>query len=196
MRLIVLALLCCLPLLAPADDNPRVLMQTSHGHLTLELYPEKAPETVENFLGYVRSGFYDGTLFHRVIEDFMIQGGGFNMDMRRKETDAPIPNEADNGLRNRRGAIAMARTSDPHSATAQFFINTADNPSLDHTAKTPQGWGYTVFGRVVKGMETVDRIAAVETRARGPHGNLPAERVIIQDVSVVGEPEEETEEKQ
>lgn len=188
MRLITLALLCCLPLFAGAADNPRVRLQTSQGNITLELYPEKAPKTVENFLDYVKSGFYDDTVFHRVIEDFMIQGGGFDTDLERKDTRAPVANEADNGLSNQRGAIAMARTSDPHSATAQFFINTVDNPALDFTAKTPRGWGYTVFGKVVEGMATVDNIAALETRARGPMRNLPTETVVIREATVIESP--------
>ena len=160
--------------------NPTVALDTSHGRIVLELYPDKAPKTVENFLQYVKSGFYDGTIFHRVIPDFMIQGGGFASDMRQKPTRTPIQNEADNGVRNQRGTIAMARTNDPHSATAQFFINLKDNGFLDHTGKNPQGWGYTAFGKVVEGMDVVDKIAKVRTASKGGHENVPAEAVVIE----------------
>lgn len=196
MRLIAFALLCCLPLLGTAADNPRVLLKTSHGNITLELYPQKAPKTVENFLGYVEQGFYNGTIFHRVIEDFMIQGGGIDTQYHRKNPGEPITNEADNGLRNKRGTLAMARTSEPHSATAQFFINTVDNPNLDHTAKTPRGWGYAVFGRVTDGMDTVDRIAALKTRVSGRLANAPAEPVVIQDATIISEESQEKEQDQ
>ncbi len=169
-----------------AAENPRVLVETSQGSIELELYPEQAPKSVANFLDYVNNGFYNGTIFHRVIDGFMIQGGGFTPDMDRKETNAPIPNEADNGLKNLRGSIAMARTMDPHSATAQFFINVVDNDFLDHSSKTPRGWGYTVFGKVVKGMDTVDKIRKLKT---GPGGvfpkDVPQETVVIERMSVV-----------
>ncbi len=169
-----------------AADHPRVKVDTNLGSFVIELYPEKAPKTVENFLQYVRDGFYDGTIFHRVIDGFMIQGGGFTPDFERKETRAPIVNEADNGLKNTRGTIAMARTMDPHSATAQFFINVKDNPFLDHTGKTPRGWGYAVFGKVVEGMDVVDRIRKVRT---GPGGmfpkDVPQEPVIIEKMTVI-----------
>ena len=169
-----------------AADHPRVKVDTNLGSFVIELYPEKAPKTVENFLQYVRDGFYDGTIFHRVIDGFMIQGGGFTPDFERKETRAPIVNEADNGLKNTRGTIAMARTMDPHSATAQFFINVKDNPFLDHTAKTPRGWGYAVFGKVVEGMDVVDKIRKVRT---GPGGmfpkDVPQEPVIIEKMTVI-----------
>ncbi len=169
-----------------AADHPRVKIDTNLGSFVVELYPEKAPKTVENFLQYVRDGFYNGTIFHRVIDGFMIQGGGFTADFERKETRAPIINEADNGLKNTRGTIAMARTMDPHSATAQFFINVKDNPFLDHTAKTPRGWGYAVFGKVVEGMDVVDRIRKVRT---GPGGmfpkDVPQEPVIIEKMTVI-----------
>jgi peptidyl-prolyl cis-trans isomerase B (cyclophilin B) len=160
--------------------SPTVALETSHGRILLELYPDKAPQTVENFLQYVRSGFFDGTIFHRVIPDFMIQGGGFTSDMRQKPTRTPIQNEADNGVRNARGTIAMARTNDPHSATAQFFINLKDNGFLNHTGKHPQGWGYTAFGKVVEGMDVVDKIARVRTASKGMHENVPAEPVVIE----------------
>ncbi|MBI9086631.1 MAG: peptidyl-prolyl cis-trans isomerase [Desulfobacterales bacterium] len=158
---------------------PRVNLETSHGAITLELYPDKAPKTVENFLAYVRSGFFDKTIFHRVIHGFMIQGGGLTADMKKKPTQKPISNEADNGLGNARGTIAMARTGDPHSATAQFFINTRDNVSLDHRGKTQQGWGYCVFGRVVSGMEAVDAIEAVTTGTRAGRRDVPVKPVVI-----------------
>jgi len=159
-------------------------MQTSKGTIVLELYPDQAPETVANFVQYARDGFYDGTVFHRVIPKFMIQGGGFEPGMRQKPTRAPIPNEADNGLKNETGTIAMARTSDPHSATAQFFINVNDNAFLNHSNKTPQGWGYAVFGRVIEGMDVVHAIENVSTGNRGPHGDVPVEDVVIEQVRV------------
>lgn len=158
---------------------PRVNLETSQGAIVLELYPAKAPKTVENFLTYVRAGFYDQTVFHRIIYGFMIQGGGLTADMKKKSTEKPIPNEADNGLGNARGTIAMARTGDPHSATAQFFINTRDNAALNHRGKTPQGWGYCVFGRVVSGMETVDAIEAVTTGTRAGRRDVPVKPVVI-----------------
>ena len=162
-----------------------VKLETSVGDITLELYPDKAPATVANFVQYVNDGFYNGTIFHRVINGFMIQGGGFDAQMKQKATRAPIQNEADNGLANGPYTIAMARTMDPNSATAQFFINVADNKMLNHTAKTAQGWGYAVFGKVVKGQEVVDRIKAVATMNRGMHQNVPAEPVTIVKASVV-----------
>ncbi len=157
-----------------------VALDTNHGRIVLELYADKAPKTVANFLQYVGSGFFDGTIFHRVIPDFMIQGGGFTSDMRQKPTQAPIQNEADNRVRNERGTIAMARTGDPHSATAQFFINLKDNGFLDHTGKQPQGWGYAAFGKVVEGMDVVDRIARVRTASKGMHENVPVDPVVIE----------------
>lgn len=165
--------------------QPRVQLETSLGTIVLELDSAKAPKTVENFLGYVRSGFYDGTIFHRVIPGFMIQGGGFTSEMQQKKTGAPIQNEADNGLDNRRGTIAMARTGDPHSATAQFFINLVDNRPLDHTDKSMRGWGYTVFGEVVEGIDVVDRIARVPTGNASGHQNVPREPVTIERATVV-----------
>lgn len=159
-------------------------LTTNKGTIVLELYPDKAPKTVENFLQYVQDGHYDGSIFHRVIEGFMIQGGGFDAEMQKLSTRDPIPNEADNGLANERGTIAMARTSDPDSATAQFFINTVDNTPLNHTGKTPQGWGYAVFGRVVEGMDVVDAIAGVSTRTVGMFRDVPAEPVVIEKATI------------
>jgi peptidyl-prolyl cis-trans isomerase B (cyclophilin B) len=151
--------------------------------MKIELYPDKAPDTVSNFLAYVDEGYYDGTIFHRVISNFMIQGGGFTADMREKETRDPVKNEADNGLGNERGAIAMARTSDPHSATSQFFINTGSaNKFLDHRGKTSQGWGYCAFGRVIDGMGVVDEISGSQTGSRGMHQDVPVEAIVIQSV--------------
>jgi peptidyl-prolyl cis-trans isomerase B (cyclophilin B) len=163
-----------------------VNMQTSVGTIVIELNAEKAPKTVENFLRYVNEGFYEGTIFHRVIDGFMIQGGGFTKDYKQKQTHKPISNEANNGLKNVRGTIAMARTSDPHSATAQFFINVVDNRFLNHTAQSTRGWGYTVFGKVVEGMDVVDKIRRVKTGSGGPFSeNVPQTQVIIEKVSVV-----------
>ncbi|MGM0593343.1 MAG: peptidylprolyl isomerase [Pseudomonadota bacterium] len=177
-----------------APSGPRVLMQTSMGEMVIELYPEKAPKSVDNFLRYADDGFYDGTLFHRVIDDFMIQGGGFTPDMEKKPTRAPIMNEADNGLRNTIGTLAMARTMEPHSATSQFFINVGMNSNLDFREKTPRGWGYAVFGRVVKGMDVVEAIKSVETTQKGMHRDVPAEDVIIHKVTRLnGEPEKSEE---
>lgn len=156
-----------------------IRLETTYGTITLELDADKAPKTVENFTQYVKDGFFDGTLFHRVIPNFMIQGGGFETGMMQKTTLDAIENEADNGLGNDRGTIAMARTSDPHSATAQFFINLKDNDFLNHSGKNMQGWGYCVFGRVTEGMDVVDKIAAVSTGQHGPHGDVPVDDVII-----------------
>ncbi len=156
-----------------------VELQTSKGVIRLQLDAEKAPKSTENFLAYVRSGHFDGTVFHRVIDGFMIQGGGFEPGMKQKPTQAPIANEADNGLKNKRYTIAMARTSDPHSATAQFFINVADNSFLDHSSPTPQGWGYAVFGEVVEGREVVDAIKGVKTGSKSFHQDVPVEDVVI-----------------
>ncbi|MGB5261352.1 MAG: peptidylprolyl isomerase [Gammaproteobacteria bacterium] len=162
-----------------------VNMETSAGMITLELDSNKAPQSVENFVNYAKAGHYDGTVFHRVIPGFMIQGGGFDADMKQKPTNAQIKNEADNGLKNADGTIAMARTNDPHSATAQFFINVKDNAFLDHTAPSPQGWGYAVFGKVVDGMDVVTSIEKVQTGTRAGHGDVPIENVVIQKVTVV-----------
>ena len=156
-----------------------VEMETSAGTIRIELDDERAPDTVRNFLEYVNKGHYDGTVFHRVIKGFMAQGGGFDAQMSQKPTAAPIRNEANNGLKNQRYTLAMARTSAPHSATAQFFINTVDNGFLDFTAESPQGWGYAVFGRVVQGTEVVDAIEQVRTGNRGGHADVPLEPVTI-----------------
>lgn len=161
------------------DINPKVVFETSKGKIVLELYPDNAPETVKNFLNYVDSKYYDGTIFHRVIPNFMIQGGGFTPDMQRKPSQDPIKNEADTGLKNDRGTISMARTGNPHSATAQFFINSKNNDFLNHKSKTQQGWGYTAFGKVVEGMKTVDAISAVKTKTTGGFRDVPAEPVVI-----------------
>src|SRR5688572_10915557 len=165
--------------------NPTVALDTNHGRIVLELYADKAPKTVENFVEYVKAGFFDGTLFHRVIPGFMIQGGGFDGQQKQKPTRAPIQNEADNGAGNDRGTIAMARTGDPHSATAQFFINLKDNTFLNHTGKNPQGWGYTVFGKVTEGMDVVDKIAKVKTAPGRISEAVPAEAVVIEKAEVV-----------
>jgi len=163
-----------------AQNAPdKVRIETSKGTIVVELDPEAAPKTTANFLTYVDNGFYDNTIFHRVIRGFMIQGGGFTADMRQKPVQAPIRNEADNGLKNKVGTIAMARTGDPHSATAQFFINAADNAFLDHKSKTPQEWGYCVFGKVVEGLEVVRAIEALPTTNQGVHQNVPVEPVVI-----------------
>ncbi|WP_334154183.1 peptidylprolyl isomerase [Tepidimonas sp.] len=166
--------------------NPQVELHIAgHGVITLELDATKAPKSVENFLAYVRDGHYDGTIFHRVIDGFMIQGGGFEPGMKQKPTRAPIENEATNGLKNDRYTIAMARTQAPHSATAQFFINVADNGFLNHTAPTLQGWGYAVFGRVIKGTEVVDAIRKVATGRRGFHDDVPVQDVVIAKAVIV-----------
>ena len=166
--------------------NPVVVIRTSLGDIQVELFEQQAPGTVANFLQYARDGHYDGTVFHRVISHFMIQGGGFTADMQQKPTREPIRNEANNGLSNQRGTIAMARTPDPHSATSQFFINTQDNPNLDFTGEeSSRGWGYTVFGRVVDGMDVVDEIRFVETGPRLNHQDVPVEPVVIESVDVV-----------
>ncbi len=157
-----------------------VELHTNKGVIRLRLDSEKAPKSTENFLAYVRSGHFDGTIFHRVIDGFMIQGGGFEPGMKQKPTQTPIANEADNGLKNKRYTIAMARTNDPHSATAQFFINVSDNAFLDHTAPTPQGWGYAVFGEVVEGQDVVDAIKGVKTGSKGFHQDVPVEDVVIE----------------
>ncbi|HTR06361.1 MAG TPA: peptidylprolyl isomerase [Paraburkholderia sp.] len=162
-----------------------VELHTNHGVIKLELDAEKAPKTVANFLNYVKSGHYDGTVFHRVIDGFMIQGGGFEAGMKQKPTEAPIENEANNGLKNERGSIAMARTNDPHSASAQFFINVADNDFLNHSSPTPQGWGYAVFGKVVEGLEVVDKIKKVKTGSKGFHQDVPVDDVVIEKAVVV-----------
>ncbi len=164
------------------QGNPVVLIETSQGNVTAELWPDKAPKTVENFLGYVDEGFFDGLVFHRVIPNFMIQGGGFTPDMRQKPTKAPIINEARADTPNSRGTLAMARTGEVDSATAQFFINLIDNTYLNHTARTPKGFGYAVFGQVLEGMDVVDKIAAVPTGTIGPFENVPRTPVVIRSI--------------
>ena len=185
-RALVALMLFLTPCMAPTAEHdaaagPRVVLDTSMGPITLELYPDKAPQTVDNFLHYVDSGFFNGLLFHRVIPKFMIQGGGFEPGMKQKQHERPpVQNEADNGLKNKRGTIAMARTSDPNSANSQFFINLVDNGFLDHSGKiSPQSWGYAVFGRVVEGMETIDAIAQVPTGKVGHFADVPREDVTI-----------------
>lgn len=163
--------------------NPQVEMQTNQGKIVIELFPDKAPKSVENFLHYAKDGFYDGTIFHRVIDGFMIQGGGFTPDMTQKNTRPPIQNEAKNGLRNSIGTIAMARRGDPHSATAQFFINLVDNDNLDYPSF--DGWGYAVFGRVIRGMDVVKEIGKVSTGNKGGFQDVPTSPVIIQSVKLI-----------
>lgn len=166
--------------------NPQVEIRTNFGNITLELYPDKAPKTVDNFLHYVKDGYYNGTVFHRVIPGFMIQGGGFDKAFKQKPARQPVENEAANGLKNETGTVAMARTSDPHSASSQFFINVANNSFLNHTAPTARGYGYTVFGKVIGGMEVVNKIAATPTGAGGPFpGDVPREAVIIEEARLI-----------
>ena len=164
-------------------DNPTVLLETTSGDILIELFTDKAPKTVANFLQYVDEGFYNNTIFHRVIPSFMIQGGGLGARMDEKSTREPVANEADNGVKNERGTIAMARTRDPHSATAQFFINLVDNSFLDHSSPTLDGWGYCAFGRVTEGMDVVDKIAKVKTKSMGMHENVPVDMVLITNAS-------------
>ena len=166
-------------------DMPYVELETTMGNIVIELNQEKAPKTVANFLEYVKSGHYDGTIFHRVIDGFMIQGGGMDANMKEKSTNAPIQNEADNGLKNEVGTIAMARTSDPHSATAQFFINVKDNSFLNFSGKNPQGWGYAVFGKVTEGMDIVNKIKGVPTGKYGFHADVPTTPVVITHAKVI-----------
>ncbi len=190
LRLLLSLVLGLLPLAAPAKEATampvNVVLETNLGAITLELYPDKAPKTVANFTDYVRAGHYNGTVFHRVIPNFMAQGGGFTADLQQKSTNAPITNEADNGLQNLRGTIAMARTGEPHSASAQFFINVADNAFLNFTAPTRQGWGYAVFGKVTAGMDVVDAMVALPTGAAGPFGSdVPKQAVVIESARVL-----------
>ena len=166
-------------------ETTMVKMDTNQGTIMLELDADNAPNTVANFLTYAKEGFYDGTIFHRVISNFMIQGGGFTEDMNQKTVHDPIQNEANNGLKNDNGTIAMARTGDPHSATAQFFINVKDNSFLNFSSETPQGWGYAVFGKVTEGMDVVEKIKAVATTTKGPYADVPQEAVIIEKVTIV-----------
>jgi peptidyl-prolyl cis-trans isomerase A (cyclophilin A) len=183
-KLAPIALALCLagPALAA---NPVVEMKTSMGSVTLELYADKAPKSVENFLQYAKDGFYNGTVFHRVIDGFMIQGGGFEKDMKQKQTRAPIQNEAKNGLKNEAGTLAMARTGDPHSASAQFFINLKNNAFLDYPGR--DGWGYAVFGKVTQGLEVVEKIAKVETANADGHQNVPTQPVVIESMRIVAD---------
>lgn len=184
--ILILAALSLLPGTIFANQtNPMIKLTTSKGEITIEMYPDEAPATVQNFLSYVESGFFDGLIFHRVIEGFMIQGGGFTPDMQQKQSGDPIQNEADNGLKNETGTLAMARTGDPHSATAQFFINLENNDFLNHTGKNPQGWGYTVFGKVTEGLDVVKQIGSVSTGRSGPYSDVPVEPVIIENVQVI-----------
>ncbi|MDN5621449.1 MAG: peptidyl-prolyl cis-trans isomerase [Psychrobacter sp.] len=164
---------------------PVVELDTNMGAIVIELNEEKAPKTVENFLNYVKSGQYDGTIFHRIIDGFMIQGGGMDAEMNEKPTNAPIENEADNGLKNDKGTIAMARTQDPHSATSQFFINVKDNDFLNHSGKNMQGWGYTVFGKVTSGMDVIEKMKGVPTGRFGMHADVPKEPVVINSATII-----------
>lgn len=165
-------------------SNPTVLLETSSGDVLIELFPDKAPKTVENFLTYVKEGFYDNTIFHRVIKGFMVQGGGMTMRMDEKPTHDPIENEASNGLKNTRGTVAMARTREPHSATAQFFINTVDNSFLDYTSPDDDGYGYCVFGQVVDGMNVVDKMEKAKTKTMGIHSDVPVDMILITSASL------------
>lgn len=187
-RYLAAVFLAVLSLSAYAEGDkalPQVKLETSHGDIVIELNEDKAPNTVANFISYVEDGFYNGTIFHRVIKDFMIQGGGFTEDFKQKSPNAPIQNEANNGLGNVRGSLAMARTGDPHSATAQFFINTVDNEFLNFRGEQGAAWGYAVFGEVVDGMDVVDAIRAVGTGSKGPHQDVPNENVVIKSATVV-----------
>ena len=166
-------------------EQDMVIIRTTFGDIKLELDAEKAPKTVANFLNYAGEGYYDGTIFHRVIDNFMIQGGGFDIEMQQQACGDPVENEADNGLKNDFGTVAMARTTDPHSATAQFFINVKDNDFLNHSGKNMQGWGYTVFGKVIEGSEVLDKIRAVETASRNGHQDVPVDPIIIESVQIV-----------
>lgn len=184
--ILILAALSLLPGTTTANQtNPMIKLTTSKGEITIEMYPDEAPATVQNFLSYVESGFFEGLIFHRVIEGFMIQGGGFTPDMQQKKSGDPIQNEADNGLKNETGTLAMARTGDPHSATAQFFINLENNDFLNHTGKNPQGWGYAVFGKVTEGLDVVNQIGSVATGRAGPYSDVPVEPVTIENVQVI-----------
>jgi len=192
MRILIFSLMFCLfstfsfaTEIQMSDNTPKVKLTTNLGAIVIELDQEKAPETVANFLRYVKEGFYDGTIFHRVIPGFMAQGGGFDQNFEQKSTHEAIKNEADNGLKNERGTIAMARTPNPDSATAQFFINLKDNNFLNYSSPTPNGWGYAVFGKVVEGMDVVDKMAEVETGNRGMHQDVPVEDIIIEKAEVV-----------
>ena len=184
LKILILSIFFFASPLWAVSSNPQVVLETSEGIIEIELMRDVAPISTSNFLNYVEEGFYNGTIFHRVISGFMIQGGGFTSSMKQKATNKPILNEADNGLSNLRGTLAMARTSDPHSATGQFFINHSDNTFLDHKAKSDQGWGYAVFGKVTQGLPVVDLIASTKTGSRGGMGDVPKENIIILSASV------------
>ena len=186
MRRPLILALALVAIAAVADAAPRVRLQTNYGEIVLELYENEAPITVSSFLDNVRDGFYDDTIFHRVVSGFMLQGGGYDREERLKPTDLKLPNEADNGIGNDRGTVAMARKADPNSASVQFFVNLVANDYLNHTAKTPRGWGYTVFGKVVEGMEVVDAIAAVPVRPSGLSEAQPLEPVVLEKAEVLG----------
>jgi cyclophilin family peptidyl-prolyl cis-trans isomerase len=184
-KLLALLALATLAAEGALAADPRVELKTNRGAIVIELNQAKAPKTVANFLQYVKDGHYNGTVFHRVIDGFMVQGGGFDKDMKQKPTRATVENEAANGLKNDYGTIAMARTPDPHSASAQFFINVKNNDFLNYREPTPQGYGYTVFGKVVSGMDIVDKIAKVPTANAGPHQNVPREPVVVESVTIL-----------
>jgi cyclophilin family peptidyl-prolyl cis-trans isomerase len=183
--ILIILFYSCILYSSDSIANPKVKLETSKGNIVIELFPKSAPKTVENFLKYVKDGFYDGTIFHRVIKNFMIQGGGLTPDMQQKKTREPIINEADNGLKNDIGTIAMARTSDPHSATSQFFINTKNNDFLNFKSKDVQGWGYCVFGRVVDGMKVVTEIENVTTKSVGYYNDVPDTPIIIKKAVII-----------
>jgi len=183
--ILIILFYSCILYSSDSIANPKVKLETSKGNIVIELFPKSAPKTVENFLKYVKDGFYDGTIFHRVIKNFMIQGGGLTPDMQQKKTREPIINEADNGLKNDIGTIAMARTSDPHSATSQFFINTKNNDFLNFKSKDVQGWGYCVFGRVVDGMKVVTAIENVTTKSVGYYNDVPDTPIIIKKAVII-----------
>ena len=185
--LLILGIIWLVPLLEKEKEIKVVTFETTMGSIVIELFEDDAPITTKNFLDYANSGFYDGTLFHRVIPGFVIQGGGLETGMKNKSGNAPIENEANNGQKNLKWSLSMARTSDPHSATSQFFINLENNSSLDHTAETPQGWGYAVFGTVIEGFETVEAIAAVATGSSGGHQDVPLEDITVQKTKVTKE---------
>ncbi len=182
---VAVALFCASQAAQAGSANPRVRLETNKGAIVIEIDPKAAPKSSENFLNYARSGFYNGTIFHRVIKGFMVQGGGFTANMHQKPTNEPIANEADNGLKNKRGTVAMARTMNPNSAMAQFFINTVDNPFLDHKGKTPDGWGYCVFGKVIDGMKVVDAIENESTTSKAGNRDVPIYPVVIEKTVVL-----------
>jgi cyclophilin family peptidyl-prolyl cis-trans isomerase len=184
-RQLFASMACVLCALTAHAANPQVELKTNLGEIVIELNPELAPKTVDNFLRYVRDGYYNGTIFHRVIEGFMIQGGGMNETLAEKQTRSPIENEANNGLKNETGTVAMARTNDPHSARAQFFINVADNDFLNHRAPDARNWGYAVFGKVIKGMDVVRKIEKRPTHSQGMHENIPVSVVVVESAHII-----------